>query len=272
MEIQPQRESISWERAQAKMSRSFDNKMFRERYPEKQWNASWQSGPLLSHTASVSGSSGTTGKNMSSTFQQQHTPTNGHGSKWGKPFRIANPMPQLEQPWVQSSPSPSQYTVMWFRGMITPNKINPKFSNSPAKFNQWGTSHRFRQGAISQTKDNTKLTQPVDPMVIIMKHINSRNNLYSKLEKEKQADRTWVGCHLLGKTQPRPKKGAAPVKTSIKGEDDDQFYEEWAESWKFLVKSSGMKKQMPVISLKRWSESWKCLIPPYPPTNGHKIR
>ncbi|XP_034565914.1 uncharacterized protein LOC117831361 [Notolabrus celidotus] len=268
MEIEPQRGWMSSQRAQAKMSRSFEEKMFKERYPEKQWNASWKAGPLLSYT--TSGSSGTTGNNKSSTVQQQHATTNGHGSKWGRSFRIANPMPQLEQPWVQSSPNTSQYTVMLIRGMTTPNKTNPKFSNSPVTFNQWGTSHRFLQGASTQTKDKTQVKPSVDPMVIVTKHINSRMNLHSKLEKPKQADKTWVGCHLLGKTQPKPKRGATPVKTSNMGGEDDKFYAEWAESWKFLVKAGAMKKQM--ISLRSWTESWKFLVPLYPPTNGTKTK
>ncbi|XP_065821968.1 uncharacterized protein [Labrus bergylta] len=271
MEIQPQRDWMSMQRAQAKISRSFDTKLFREQYPEKEWNASWKASPLLSQTPSISGSSGATEKTLSSNIQQHHGTTNGHGSKWGRSFRIANPMPQVEQPWVESSPNTSCYTVMWFREMNTQNKINPMFSNNPANFSQWGPSHRFLQGASAQSKDKTKSKVTVDPMVIVTKHISTRKHLYSNIEKEKQGDKKWAGCHLLGKTQPRPKRGPASKNMpKMTDENNDKMLEEWAESWRFLVKPGSLKT--PVKSLKGWNDSWKFLIPPYQPMNGHKTR
>ncbi|XP_029301333.1 uncharacterized protein LOC115017203 isoform X2 [Cottoperca gobio] len=270
MEIQPQRENISLQRANAKMSRSFDNQMFRERYPEKQWDASWRAGSLLIHQPSHYGSSGS----MSSTIQQQHTTENGHGSKWGRSFRLANPMPNMEQPWVESSPNPCQYTVMWSRGKNIQNTFNTILSNIPATFRLWGNSHQFLQGASAQIKDKTMSKEPVDPRVIITNKTKTRKHLYSKIEKEQQSDRKWAGCHLLGKTQPRPKRGPASVK-SLKMEDKttDKFFEEWAESWRSSVRPCSLKKQMPVKSLSGWmNESWKFLIPPYQPKNGPKAK
>lgn len=75
------------------------------------------------------------------------------------------------------------------------------------------------------------------------------------MEKEKQSQRKWAGCHLLGKTQPRPKKGPAAVKKH--NLDDDKFLEEWAESWKYLIDHSFLKMKMAVKSLSEWKKSWK---------------
>lgn len=269
MEIQPQREKMSLQRATAKMSRSFNNQMFRERYPEKEWNASWRAESLLN--LSHFGSSGALGKSMSCTTQQQGTTENGHGSKWGMSFRLANPMPTMEKPWVESSPNPCHYTVMWSRGKKMQNNVNTNFSNNPATVRIWVNSHRFLQGASAHIQGKTKYNKPVDPMVIITNKTKSRKHLYSNIEEEKQSPRNWVGCHLLGKTQPRPKRGSAPVK-NLKMEDKttDKFFEEWAESWRFLVRPGGLKKQIPVKLLSGWDESWKFLIPPYQPMNGPK--
>ncbi|XP_031138263.1 uncharacterized protein LOC116038183 [Sander lucioperca] len=272
MEIQPKREKISLQRAKAKMSRSFDNQMFRERYPEKQWEASWRAGSLLSHQNSHYGSSGIPGKSLSGITQQQHTTDNEHGSKWGRSFRIANPMPHMEQPWVESSPNQCHYTVMWSRGKNIQNNINKNLSNNPATLKLWENSHRFLQGASAQIKDKTSKA-PVDPRVIIPNLAKSRKHLYSNTEKEKQSEKKWAGCHLLGKTQPRPKRGRASGKT-LKMEDKtaEKFFEEWVESWRLSVRPGGLKKQMPVKSFSGWDESWKCLIPPYPPINGPKAK
>ncbi len=264
MEIQSQREMISLQRAKAKISQSFDNQMFREKYPEKQWNASWRSGSLLNHQ---NRNSGIPGKSMSNTAQQQHATPNGHESKWGMSFRLANPMPHMEQSWVESSPNTCHYTVMWSRG----KDINTKFSNNPANFRLWGNSHQFLQGASALIKDKTKSKAPVDPRVIITKKTKARRHLYSNTETEKQSERKWAGCHLLGKTQPRPKKGPASVKNlKMEDENKDKFFEEWAESWRVFFRPGSLKKQMPVKSLSGWDASWKFLLPLYQPMNGPK--
>lgn len=252
MEIQPQREKFSMLRGKAKMSRSFDNQIFRERYPEKQWSASWRAG-------------------RSSTTPQQHATTNGQGSKWGMSFRLANPMPHVEQPWVKSSPNPSHYRDMWSRKGYT--QTNTKFSNNFTAFKLWGNSYQFLHGNSKQNKDKTKSKQPVDPRVIITKKTKTRRHLYTTMEKEKQSDRKWAGCHLLGKTQPRPKRGPGSTKKLIaEDKNTDKFFEEWMESWRYFVRPSSLKKQMPVKSLSGWNESWKFLIPPYQQMNVAKAK
>ncbi|XP_044029123.1 uncharacterized protein LOC122865150 isoform X2 [Siniperca chuatsi] len=273
MEIQPQKEKISLLTAKAKMSWSFDNQMFRKRYPEKQWSASWRAGSLLKHQPSHYESSGIPGKSMTSTTQEQHATANGHGSKWGRSFRLANPMPHVEQPWVKSSANPYHYTVMWSRGKNIQKNINTNFSNNAATFRLWGNSHRFLQGASAQIKDKTKSKESVNPRTIITKKTKTRRNLYSTIEKEKQSERKWAGCHLLGKTQPRPKKGPPSVKKlKIEDEYKDKFFEEWVESWRFFVQPGSLKKQMPIKSLSGWDESWKFLLPPYQPMNSPKTK
>lgn len=271
MEIQPQREQISLQRAKAKMSQSFNNQVFRERYPEKQWNASWRAGSLLN--SKMDESSGIPGKSMSTTTQQQDTTENGHGTKWGRSFRLANPMPQMEQSWAESSPNPCHYAVMWSSAKNKQININTNFSNNPATFRLWGNSHRFLQGASAQIKNKTKSKEPLDPQVIIANKTKTRLHLYSSIDKDKQSERKWAGCHLLGKTQPRPKRGVASTKNrKMENQTPDKFFEEWAESWMFSVRPGGLKKQMPVKCLSGWDESWKFLLPPYPQMNGHKAK
>lgn len=249
---------ISSQRAKAKMSHSFDNLIFRERYPEKEWSDSWRAGPLLNHQPSHYGPS------ESSTAPQQHTTVNEHGFKWGMSFRLANPMPHVEQPWVESSPSPCHYAIIWSRGKNIQHNINTSFSNNPVTSKLWEKSHQFLQEASTHIKDKSKSKNPVDPRVIITKKTNTRRHLYSNIEKEKQSERKWTGCHLLGKTQPRPKRSSASVK-KIKPVDEakQKFLEEWAESWRLLDQPTGLKKQMTFKSLLGWDESWKFLLPPY---------
>ncbi|XP_035813219.2 uncharacterized protein LOC118471637 [Amphiprion ocellaris] len=272
-EIQPLTERISTERVKAKMSRSFDNQMFRQRYPEKEWNPSWSSASFLRHQSSHHGSSGTTGQSGSSVSQQQRGSASEYGCKWGRSFRLANPMPQMDQPWVESNPNACYYPVMWSRGKKTQKNIRTEFCNNPTTFKLWGTSHRFLQGTGAQTKDKTKSKGPTDPMVIIPKKSNTRKYLFSTIEKEKQSERKWAGCHLLGKTQPRPKRGSGPAKkVRLENSSNDKFVEEWAESWRFLVQPGSLKKKMSLKAPSGWDEAWKFLVPPYQPMNGPKGR
>lgn len=259
MEIQPQREKISLQRAKSKISRSFDNQMFGERYPEKQWSASWRAGPLLWCEQS-----------MTSTNQRQHATTTGHGSKWEMSFRLANPMPDMEEPWVESSLNPCHNTVIWSRKKNIQNNINTSFSNNPFTFRHWEKSHWFLQGGSTQIKDITKSKEPFDPEVIITKKSKTKRHLYSKIESNKQ-ERKWTGCHLLGKTQPRPKKGPALFK-NLMTDHEKKFFEDWAQSWRLLVWSGSLKKQMLFKLLLGWDESWKFLLPPYQPMNGPKTK
>ncbi|GLD51793.1 uncharacterized protein AKAME5_000478600 [Lates japonicus] len=252
MEIQPLKEMISLQRANAKMSWSFDNQMFRERYSEKQWNASWKV-----HQQNLYGSSGISGKSISNTE---------HGSNWGRSFRLANPMPQVEQPWVESSSNLCHYTVIWSRRENIQNKINTYFNNNPAILRLWGNSHKFLQGGSARSKVKSK---PKDSRVIVTVKTKTRKHLYSTFEKEKQSERKWAGCQLLGKTQPRPKRGTASVKKLKKDDPKDTFFEEWAESWRFFFRPG---KQRPMKTLSGWVESWKFLLPPYQPLNGPKVK
>ncbi|KAK5852464.1 hypothetical protein PBY51_023930 [Eleginops maclovinus] len=268
MEIQPRRE-ISLQRVNAKFSRSFDKQMFRERYPEKQWDASWRAGSLLNQQPSDHGSSETLKKSMSSPTEQQDTTENGHGTKWGRSFRIANPMPKMEKPWVECPANPSQYTVMWSKGKHLKNNVSTILSSKPDTFKLWGNSHQFLPGASPKAQKKTMSQGSVDHRVIMVIQTKTKKHLYSLIEKEQLSAKKFAGCHLLGKTQPRPKRG--PVKSAKKDDKTpDTFFEEWAESWRFSVQPSGLRK--PVKSLSGWNESWKFLIPPHQPMNGPKAK
>ncbi|XP_023265472.1 uncharacterized protein LOC111657508 isoform X1 [Seriola lalandi dorsalis] len=272
LEIQPLKKKISLQRAKARMSPSFDNQMFRERYSEKQWSASWRAGSLLNHQMNHYVSSETPGKKINNATQQQHAINSEHRSKWGRSFRLANPMPHVEKPWVESSPNPCHYTVMWSRENDIQNKINKSFNKNPAILRLWGNSHQFLQGASVEIKDKSKSKEPVDPRVIITKKTKISRYLYSNIKMEKQSERKWAGCHLLGKTQPRPRRGSASVKKlKMEDETEDKFFEEWVESWRLLVQPGSLKK-IPMKSLASWAESWKFLLQPYQPMNDPKAK
>ncbi|RVE65454.1 hypothetical protein OJAV_G00116730 [Oryzias javanicus] len=247
-EIQPQKNLLSSENVKVKMSRSFDEKMFRQRYPEKDWKSSWSARPLLNNQSSFYGSG-----NGAQRDQMD-------ASRWGHWFRIANPMPHLERPWLDSCSNPIYYSVMWQREKKSLNNAKSKASITTANFHGWGNSHCFMQNG--QRKGKSKSREPMDPRVIFPKKIRTKKQLYSEFEKQKQSDRKFAGCHLLGKTQPRPKKGRATTKKP-EPVTEDKFFEEWVESWRFLVQPETLKTQRSFKPLSGWNESWKLLIPPY---------
>ncbi|XP_041825354.1 uncharacterized protein LOC121629697 [Melanotaenia boesemani] len=267
-EIQHCKKVIFVERAKAKMSRSIDKKMFRERYPEKEWSSSWNAESVLQHQPSYYGSSGVSGQGASNrSKQQQHPLASEHGSVWGRSFRFANPMPKLNQPWLKSCPNPAYYLVIWSRGTKTQD-IKSNLSSSTANFKIWSNSYQFLQGANGQTKGKRKSAVPSDPREIFTKMTRARKPLYSNLEKEmdKQLDKKWAGCHLWGKAQPRPKKcrGLAK-KLKPEDKDKDKFFEKWIESWKFLVRPENLNKRMSFKPLSGWDESWTFLFQSYVP-------
>lgn len=273
MEIQPGRETLSLQTVEStcKTGRCFDTQMLMEQYPEKQWSASWRAGSFLKHQQSHYRSSVILVKSMSSTTKQQHVTANGHGSKWGMSIRLANPMPHVEKPWLESSCNPCHYTVMWSKGKNMHDNVNTNFSNNNATFRLWGNSHQFLHEVSAQIKDKTKSKEPVDPRVIITKKAKKSRHFYSNTEKGKQSERKWTGCHLLGKTQPRLRKGPVSIK-KLEMEDKNKLLEEWAESWRFLIRPGILKIKMSIKPLSGWDESWKFLLPPYQPMNSSKAK
>lgn len=239
------------------MSGSLDSNLNQEKCPEEQWRSSWKASSLLSHKQSLYGSSAAP---MPAVTQQQHTSADGHESKWGLPFRLANPMPHIEQPWVESSSNMCHNAVMWARKVYMQANLNISSSSNYAVVRLWANSHQFLQGSTTK-----RCKDSVDPMVIVRKKTKTKGHLFSKMEK--QSERKWAGCHLLGKTQPRPKRGPGSVK-KLDLEDDNKFQEEWGESWRHLI----VKMKMPTKSLSGWVESWRFLIPLYKGMNGLKAK
>lgn len=244
------------------MSRSLDSKVNQEKCPEEQWGPSWRASSLLSHQQSLYGSSAAP---VAVVTQQQQTTADGHESKWGLPFRLANPMPHIEQPWVESSSNMCHYAVMWARKVYMQRNLNVSSSSNNAVARLWANSHQFLLGATAKGAQRGGCKESVDPMVIVRKKSKTKGHLFSKMEK--QSERKWAGCHLLGKTQPRPKRGPGSVK-KLDLDDDNKFQEEWAESWRHLI----VKIKMSSKSLSGWVESWKFLIPLYKPMNGLKAK
>ncbi|XP_021164479.2 uncharacterized protein LOC105915219 [Fundulus heteroclitus] len=237
----------------ARMSRSFDSKIFGQRYPEKEWSCSWSAASCLSNQPSQRSSS-----------QQQHPVASEYGCKWGRSFRLANPMPHLDQPWTESSQNPGYHPVLWSRGnkILNNNKSNLNKNFAPATF--WANSCQFLQNPNAKSNNKRRSKDTNDPRVILTTKIKARKHLFLGMEKEKQSERKWAGCHLLGKTQPRPKKGRGS-NNKLKSENSvhKKFLEEWGESWRFLVRPESLKKQISFKPLLGWDESWKFLLPPY---------
>lgn len=267
MEIRPVREKGSLQRVATKMSQSFNINVFNQRYPEKQWSDSWRAGSLMNHQEGLYRISAAPRKGGDA---PQQLTDNGHGSKWGLPFRIANPMPHVEQPWVECCSNPYHYAATWTRKSNTQANLNTTFTSNYAAVKFWANSYQFRQGNSARMAQKGGGKEPVDPMEIVTRKSKPKSHHFAKIEKEKQSERKWAGCHLLGKTQPRPKRGPASVK-KLKMEDNSKFLEEWAESWRYLIGSSVLKR-MSVKSLSGWTESWKFLLPLYQPMNGPKAK
>ncbi|XP_069370121.1 uncharacterized protein [Paralichthys olivaceus] len=255
MEIQPMKEQMSLQSAEAKMSWTLDDQMFRERYPEEQWSTSWRAESLLNHQTSYQRSSGQPGESMCNTPQQQQSTADEDGVKWGSSFRLANPMPLVEKPWLESSPNLCHHKVMWSRGNDAQNKIYTNLNNNPTMYRLWRSSYLLLQESKSE--------ELVDPRVIITRKIEMRSHLFSNIESEERSEKC-PGGHLIGKTQPQPKKvPASEKKVTLKDETKDKFYEDWAESWRSLDLPGGLRKQMPMKTPSGWAESWKFLLPLY---------
>lgn len=261
MEIRAGREMVSLQGAATTMSRALDLNANREKCPEEQWRPSWKSSSLLSHQQSLYGSSAAP---VAGVTQREHTPADWHESKWGLPFRLANPMPHIEQPWVESSSNMCHYALMWVRKVYTQSNLNVSSSSNYAAARLWANSHQFLQGATAKGAQRGGGKESLDPMVIVTRKTKTKGHLFSKMEK--QSERKWAGCHLLGKTQPRPKRGPGSDK-KLDLEDDKKFQEEWAESWRYWIVKMKISK-----SLSGWVESWRFLIPLYKTTNGLKAK
>lgn len=262
MEIRAGRETVSLQGIATTMSQSLDLNVFAEKHPEEQWRPSWRAGSLLNHQQGLHGASAAP---VAGATQRQHATADWHEPKWGLPFRLANPMPHMEQPWVESSSNMRHYAVMWARKVNTQNQPIVSCSSNHAVAMLWANSHRFLKGTTAKGAQRSGCKESVDPMVIVRKKTKTKSHLFSKMEK--QSERKWVGCHLLGKSQPRPKRGPGSVKKHDM-KDDNKFQEEWAESWRYLF----VKMKMSTKSLSGWVESWKFLLPQYKPMNGPKTK
>lgn len=254
LEIQAKKEIISVQLA--------EKKLFLERLPDKYWLDSWKVGSMLQH-------GGSEGK---ANLQTKMAVSNEYGSKWGMSFRLANPMPKTDQLWVRCSPNPYHYGFMWEKQKKNPNyyNVNTAFTSNSRVLQLWANSPQFLQNVGRKVVNKVMPKSPqTDPRVIMTTKINLMKHLYFNLEKkEKQLDKKWAGCHLLGKTQPRPKRGGVVKKVNLPVDSVEKFDEEWAESWRFLVHLQGLKKK--VKTLKGWEEAWKFLLPPYQMLNRPK--
>merc|ERR1712142_1113796 len=143
-------------------------------------------------------------------------------------------------------------------------------------FKVWGKSYKFLMGPSGQATDKSgrsKSKQQDDPWVLMSRNlIMNYRYLYVNINQKKPDGKKWAGGHLLCKTQPRPKKSSAPVKKAAAEEpdttEDNKFFEEWYESWRYVVRPQSQKKRAPVKNLSGWGDSWKFLLPPYPTQNG----
>ncbi|KAJ0012367.1 hypothetical protein NQD34_016701 [Periophthalmus magnuspinnatus] len=255
LEIRNKKEIISVQRAEMKM--------FLQSCPDKVWVDSWKAASLLLKCSTGGGSN----------LQVKMGASSEYGSKWGMSFRLANPMPKLDQPWMKSSPNMSYYTIMWLK-LYNNQKyyINTNFTNNSRVYKLWGSSQQFLQSFSTNPVSKAKpLSQSTDPRVIFTKAVKLRKQLYINLErKEKQPDKKWAGCHLLGKTQPKAKRGGAAKKIKLEEDSGEKFEEVWAESWRFLVCLGSLKNK--VKSLRGWEEAWKMLLPPYQTLNGPRAK
>ncbi|XP_072310766.1 uncharacterized protein [Eucyclogobius newberryi] len=248
LEIQFMKEMISVQRA--------EKITFQEKCPDKVWVDSWKVGPVL--------------QKCSSEPQSNMGDLGEYGSKWGMSFRLANPMPKIDQPWVETSPNMCSYNVIWPKHKKNQKHINTDFTNNSRVSSLWaGSPHFFSTKLVNKAKPTG---QPIDPRVILTKKTKLRKQLYVDLERnDKKPDKKWAGSQLLCKTQPKPKRGEAVKKVKLQEDSGGEELEEaWAESWRFLVRLEGLKNK--VKSLRGWEEAWKMLMPMYQTLNGPRAK
>lgn len=257
-------ESLVEKRVTIKQSQSFDEQIFHKIYPKQKWNTSWRAEPLLSHQLSFYTSSGTASINKYHSPLQQQGTTTKPGSEWGWSFRLANPMPHIKQPWLESPPNTCYYTALWSKVEKIPNKTKVDFSKTPSFLRLWKDSYLFFQEL--QVKNPSSV-------IIFQKKIKPRKHLYADMTKQTQSQQKFTGGHLLSKTQPRFKIGYTSVQ-KIKMEDKtkEKFDEDWVESWKFLDSPGQPKVIVSKKSFSEWTQSWKFLLPQYEPMNQHHSR
>ena len=318
MEIQPRKEKLQVPRAMTHMSRSFDSQVFKERYPQTQWNESWKAATLqhhhhktnyvmetdkssLFHLNNTNPStpdwknswkfvcmhfnqkkeswdkeramfhSETKSQTLTDYDQDVQPQMSSRASKWGKPWKMANPMPNVEKgSWIHSHANQSQYVVLWSRS----NSMKSLYTSlkETATLRLWEKSWRFLKiEGKGDSKAGKGKSNGSNGFVIGTQKRKTRKHIYSQIDKEKPAERKWTDCHKITKTQPRPKRGSFMNMPKAVTKEASDFTQQWAESWRFSDQPVKQKTEV-TATLSTWGESWKFLIAPYPQQNGPKSK
>ncbi|CAL1567180.1 unnamed protein product [Knipowitschia caucasica] len=252
LEIAAKRDVVSLQRAEKNVAQ--------ERCVDNVWAGSWKVGSMLKK-GSADGKSNVQGGSSE------------YGSKWGMSFRMANPMPKTEEPWMKSSPNPCFYQVLWPNQRLSRgHDIKADFTNNIRVTKLWCGSQQFLQSFSPELCGQKAPGRATDPREILSKKTSFKKQMYVSLDRrEKQQDQKWAGCHLLGKTQPKPKRGGAVKKVKVQEDSNEaQFEEAWGESWRVLLRPEALKNRP--RSLRGWDEAWKMFLPPYQMLGGAKTR
>ncbi|XP_062340433.1 uncharacterized protein LOC134038839 [Osmerus eperlanus] len=321
MEIQPRKEKRQVPRTMTHMSRSFDSQVFKERYPQTQWNESWKAETLQHHHQKTNYAMETAKSSLfhlnntnpstpdwknswkfvcmhlnqkkeswdkeramfhsekksqalmdydqdMNNFQPQMSSP---AAKWGKSWKMANPMPNAEKgSWIHSHANQSQYVVLWSRS----NSVKSLYTSlkETATLRLWGKSWRFLKiEGKGVSKAGKGKSNGSNGLVIGTQKIKTRKHIYSQIDKDKPAERKWTDCHKITKTQPRPKRDSFMKMPKAVIKEDSEFTQQWAESWRFSDQPVKQKTEV-TVTLSTWGESWKFLIAPYPQQNGPKSK
>lgn len=199
--------------------------------------------------------------------------TSNNKSKWGKSWKIANPMPHIEQgSWLQSHTNPSQYVVLWTRSHSM--KLPDTSLKETTTLNVWGKSWSFLKMEIKDVSKagKRKSNGSNGGLVIMTKKIKQRKHIYSSIDKDKPAERRWTDNYKLAKTQPRPKREVFLKIPKGEKKGNGEFTQQWAESWKFSYQPEKQNMAEVSTTVSIWGESWKFLIPYYPPQKEPKTK
>lgn len=184
-------------------------------------------------------------------------------TKWGKSWKISNPMPHIEPgSWLNCHNNPSRYDSFWSRGKNVKHPYAELNNAQSLMLKVWLKGWRFLKLDKKPDKALKKAKESSGGLVIMTKRIKTRKHIYSQIDKEKPSERKYVDSHKLAKTQPRPKGNAFMNMPKMEEEEDTGFAKEWEGSWRFSTQPQ--KKAAVKVCAKAWADSWKFKIGPYP--------
>ncbi|XP_035246127.1 uncharacterized protein LOC118212405 [Anguilla anguilla] len=181
-------------------------------------------------------------------------------SKWGKPWKISNPQPPMENgSWLKAEDFHHQNQLIILAKSRCRKFLFSQLETNRQSLRLWSHSWKLlKRHADNKTKAGKSSSQDSSDLYthIMSRRSKARKVLMTPLEKEKLAPRKWGDAWRLAKTQPRQRRGSY-LKTSKETMKEDKAHlADWSKSWKFLYTQQTEEKSF----MPEWEESWKYLL------------